>query len=78
MVRRGAWEVPAIFRLLGEAGRVPDEDLMRTFNMGIGLIVVVAPGDVDRTLGELRAVGETSARVIGEAEAGDRRVRYEA
>jgi phosphoribosylformylglycinamidine cyclo-ligase len=77
VVRRGAWDVPAIFRLLGEAGRVPDEDMMRTFNMGIGLIVVVAPGHLDRTLGELRAAGETSARVIGEADAGDRRVRYE-
>jgi phosphoribosylformylglycinamidine cyclo-ligase len=77
VVRRRAWDAPAIFRLLAEAGRVPDEDLMRTFNMGIGLIVVVAPADLDRTLGALRAAGETGARVIGETEPGDRRVRYE-
>jgi len=77
VVRRGAWEVPPVFRVLGDAGRVPDEDQMRTFNMGIGLIVVVAPGDVDRTLGTLRAAGEPGARVIGEAGPGDRRVTYE-
>jgi len=76
LVRRRAWEVPAFFRWLGDAGRVPDEDMMRTFNMGIGLIVVVAPGDLDRALDELRAAGESGARVIGETEAGDRRVRY--
>jgi phosphoribosylformylglycinamidine cyclo-ligase len=77
VVRRAAWEVPAIFRILGEAGRVPGEDLMRTFNMGIGLIAVVAPGDVDRTLDALRRAGEPGARVIGEAEPGECCVRYE-
>jgi phosphoribosylformylglycinamidine cyclo-ligase len=77
LVRRRAWEVPAFFRWLGDAGRVPDEDMMRTFNMGIGLIVVVAPGDLDRALDELRAAGEPGARVIGETERGDRRVRYD-
>jgi phosphoribosylformylglycinamidine cyclo-ligase len=77
VVRRGAWEVPPVFRVLGEAGRVPAEDQMRTFNMGIGLIVIVAPGDVDRTLGALQGAGEPGARIIGGTEPGDRRVRYE-
>jgi phosphoribosylformylglycinamidine cyclo-ligase len=76
-VDRGAWDVPALFRLLGEAGQVPDEDMRRTFNMGMGLIVVTAAADVPRALDALAGHGETGARVIGEIEPGARAVRYE-
>jgi phosphoribosylaminoimidazole (AIR) synthetase len=44
--------------------------MLRTFNMGIGLILVVAARDVDATLGALADAGEISARVIGEIVAG--------
>src|SRR5690349_21912759 len=44
-VRLGSWAVPPLFRWLQEAGKVPVEDMLRTFNMGIGLILVVAAGD---------------------------------
>ena len=77
LVRIGAWEVPPIFRWLGTAGAVPQEDMLRTFNMGIGLIVVVARSDADGVLGALREAGESSAGVIGEIVAGSEpRVRY--
>ena len=75
-VDRGAWDVPALFQLLGEAGQVPDEDMRRTFNMGMGLIVVTAAADVPRALEALAGQGETGARVIGEIEPGARAVRY--
>jgi phosphoribosylformylglycinamidine cyclo-ligase len=39
--------------------------MLRTFNMGIGLILVVAPGDADDVVGALRGNGEQDARVIG-------------
>ena len=39
--------------------------MLRTFNMGIGLILVVAAGDADAVIGALRAAGEPDARVIG-------------
>ena len=58
------------------AGGVPREDAWRTFNMGMGLLVVVAPGDVDRLLAALRDVGEAGASIVGRVVAGDRDVRY--
>ena len=76
VVRRRAWDVPPLFRFLVGAGGVPAEDAMRTFNMGIGLVLIVAPSDVDATLGELRAAGEHGARVIGTTVRGEG-IRYE-
>jgi phosphoribosylformylglycinamidine cyclo-ligase len=75
-VDRAAWEVPPLFRLLGEAGRVPEADMLRTFNMGVGLIAVVGAADAPRVLDTLAGHGEPGARVIGEIEPGDRAVRY--
>ena len=42
----GAWEIPALFRYLRRAGAVPDDDMFRTFNMGIGLAMVLSPKDL--------------------------------
>jgi len=42
VIRKGAWEVPPIFTLLQERGRVPEAELYQVFNMGIGMIAVVA------------------------------------
>jgi len=75
-VDRTSWEVPPLFRWLGEAGQVPAEDQWRSFNMGMGLILAVAEGDVDEVLGVLRSSGEAGARVVGGIEAGDPSVRY--
>ncbi|KAL6769327.1 PURM1 [Auxenochlorella protothecoides x Auxenochlorella symbiontica] len=49
-VSRGSWEVPALFQWLQEAGKVADEEMFRTFNMGVGMVIVVAPKDVDAVL----------------------------
>ena len=71
-----AWQVPAIFAWLQATGGVPDQDMRRTFNMGIGLVLVV---DRDRTawvLGQLRAAGEPGAVVIGSIEPGGSGVVY--
>jgi phosphoribosylformylglycinamidine cyclo-ligase len=69
-VRLGAWEVPALFRWLQDAGRVPQDDMLRTFNMGIGLILVVSPADADAVLGAVASAGEPGAVRIGEIAAG--------
>jgi phosphoribosylformylglycinamidine cyclo-ligase len=66
VVDRSRWEVPPLFRWLQEAGGVPDDDMMRTFNMGIGLILVVSRERAEQTVGELAARGGRDARVIGE------------
>jgi phosphoribosylformylglycinamidine cyclo-ligase len=65
-----------VFEWLQRAGNVPSDDMRRTFNMGIGLILVVSPEDTDVAMTELRAAGETSARLIGQIVPGEQRVRY--
>jgi phosphoribosylformylglycinamidine cyclo-ligase len=49
---------------------VPERDMFNTFNMGVGMAIVVAAEDADRTLSILREAGE-DAYVIGEVVAGD-------
>src|SRR3989442_299576 len=63
-VRRGSWEVPSLFRLIQKGGAVSDEEMFRTFNMGIGMVVVVAPEDLHEVEHSLERRGETSF-VIG-------------
>ncbi len=53
-----AWEMPAIFGLIGKCGSVPDSEMRKTFNLGIGLVVVVAKSAADRLLRSLEAAGE--------------------
>ena len=62
------WSRPAIFDWLQEQGNVVSQEMYRTFNCGIGMVICVAPSDVDATLAHLRQSGET-ASVIGHIEA---------
>ena len=75
-VVRTSWRVPAIFRWLGESGRVPEYDLRRALNMGIGLILVVAAKDVDAVRKDLLNAGEANSVTIGEIVKGDQDVQY--
>lgn len=61
-----AWEVPALFRLLQRLGEVEDAEMCRTFNMGIGFVMIVHPDDKEDVQEELRKLGE-DCFVIGEA-----------
>jgi phosphoribosylformylglycinamidine cyclo-ligase len=74
-IDRRAWEVPALFRFLSKAGQVPADDMYRSFNMGIGLIVACRPADADHVVEMLERQGEQPA-VIGEIVAGERAVSY--
>jgi phosphoribosylformylglycinamidine cyclo-ligase len=75
-VDRAAWRVPRLFTWLQQAGSVPDDDMLRTFNMGIGLILAVSAEDADWVLKDLRAAGESEAAVIGRIAEGGSGVRY--
>jgi phosphoribosylformylglycinamidine cyclo-ligase len=75
VVDRRAWEVPSIFTWLQQVGRVPMEDMFRTFNMGVGLILVCAPPDQGDVLAALAAAGETP-RTIGDVRSGGSGVHY--
>ena len=74
-IDRRAWEVPALFQFLGEAGQVPVGDMYRSFNMGIGLIVACRAADAARVVTLLEGQGE-APRVIGELVSGERAVSY--
>ncbi len=75
VIRKGSWPVPQVFTFIQREGRVDDPEMYRTFNMGIGMILVVAPEDNDRVAAELRSRGE-ACHWIGEIDAGDGTVRY--
>ncbi len=52
------WEVPAIFKLIQEAGEISDEEMREVFNMGVGLVFVVSKNDVETTLNSARELNE--------------------
>ena len=76
VIDRSSWEPPPIFEWLRRTGGVPDEDMLRTFNMGIGLIVACEAEDADPLVDDLAAAGEPGAIRIGRVVAGERRVEY--
>lgn len=65
-VFRSSWEVPALFQWVQEAGSVPDAEMFRTFNMGVGMVAVVPKSDVEKAL----AAG-VGAFVLGEIVEGE-------
>jgi phosphoribosylformylglycinamidine cyclo-ligase len=65
VVDRSTWQVPPIFEWLQRTGQVPDEDMLRAFNMGIGLVLIVPETAVAATIERLQAAGEANAVVIG-------------
>jgi phosphoribosylformylglycinamidine cyclo-ligase len=71
VIDRSSWTVPPIFTWLQQSGSIPDEDMLRTFNMGIGLIIVTRRGQAEPLIDELAARGGHNARVIGEVVPGE-------
>lgn len=64
---RGTWTPAPVFALIAQRGRVERAEMERTFNMGVGMVAVVAPDDVDRALAVLTA-RHVPAWVLGEVE----------
>jgi phosphoribosylformylglycinamidine cyclo-ligase len=71
-----AWSVPALFQLLQERGQIPRDEMFRAFNMGIGLVLVCAPGETERIINTLARNGEPHAVRIGFVVSGSREVIY--
>ena len=71
----GSWPILPIFSLLQEKGGVSNRDMFTTFNMGVGLVIVVAEQDTAAALEALRAAGETPY-VIGRVTEGERIVTF--
>jgi len=73
VVQRGQWEEPRIFSVIQEAGDIPDEEMEAVFNLGLGMLAVVAPQDGYRALDVVRAAGH-QAWSVGEIGEGRGRV----
>lgn len=64
-VEWGAWPEPVIFDIIRKEGGVPEEDMRRTFNLGVGLVVIVARTSVDRIMADLKSKHE-NAYIMGQ------------
>ena len=74
VIDRSAVRVLPIFDLIAATGKIPERDMFNTFNMGVGMSVVVAEADAERALAILKANGE-DAYVIGRIAEGTERIR---
>ena len=75
-IDRRAWVVPPIFQFIEARGGVAPDDMYRTFNMGIGLIIACPALEEERVVNALAGAGEPNAVRIGLVVSGDRMVRY--
>ena len=73
VIDRAAVKVLPIFDLIAKTGNIPERDMFNTYNMGVGMSIIVKAEDVDKSLEILRANGE-SAYVIGKIEASDEKI----
>jgi phosphoribosylformylglycinamidine cyclo-ligase len=71
VVHKGTWEIPPIFAFLKEKGNISEEEMLRTFNNGIGMILIVRTKETEEILGRLNSLGQ-KAFVIGEIEKTER------
>jgi len=69
VIQKGAIEIPPVFDLIAAHGKIPQRDMFNTYNMGIGMCVIVPAQEADNALHILRSSGETAA-VIGEIKSG--------
>ena len=69
----GSWEIPPIFRLMQEKGKISEHGMFNTFNMGIGMVLAVDPADVDKTMEAIRQAGD-APYVVGKIIDGEKGV----
>ena len=74
-IEKGSWNIPAIFNLIQKTGNISEHDMYNTFNMGVGMMVIVKKEDVDKALSVLAASG-VEASVIGHMVKGDHTVVF--
>lgn len=72
-INKNSYEVPAIFKLIQKQGNIPERDMYNTFNMGIGMAIIVSKEEQEKALELLSEAGET-AYVIGEVVEGNKEI----
>ena len=73
VIDRSSVKIPPIFSLLQKKGGIPERDMFNTYNMGVGMVVIVAPKDADKALEVLKKNGE-DAYVIGKVAKGEDKI----
>ncbi len=73
LIEKDSYPIPPIFSLLAKTGDIDENTMYHTYNMGIGMILAVAPADADRTMDAVRLAGETPY-VVGQIQAGQKGV----
>ncbi len=58
VIKKESWEIPAVFKFIEEKGNVPEEEMFRTFNMGIGFVVIVSEEEKEKVIELLTSKGE--------------------
>ncbi|HEU4478891.1 MAG TPA: AIR synthase-related protein, partial [Pyrinomonadaceae bacterium] len=71
-IDKGSWPVLPIFKTMQTIGNVPEHEMYRTFNMGVGMVIVMAPENLDRVSSELKRSSEVFE--IGRVVSGNREV----
>ena len=74
VIQKNAWKIPTIFKYLKAAGKVDPNTMYRTFNMGIGMVLIVAASKVNKVMLKLKTSRE-KAYIIGEVKVGPRKVK---
>lgn len=72
-IDKNSYEVPPIFKLIAERGNIPERDMYNTFNMGIGMAIIVPKNEVEKSLKILKEAGE-EAYLIGEVVTGNKEI----
>jgi len=70
-VKKNAYEVPAIFKMLAKDGNIEEQMMYNTYNMGIGMVIAVDKADADKAVATLKAASE-EAYILGEAVNGEK------
>ncbi|MDI6801630.1 MAG: phosphoribosylformylglycinamidine cyclo-ligase [Thermodesulfovibrionales bacterium] len=76
VIKDGSWNMPEIFRLIKKIGNVPDDDMKRTFNLGIGYVMVITPGDSDSVISILKNNGFEAYNIGIIEKGGQEKIRY--
>ena len=72
-IEKRAVKTPPVFTLLQEKGQIPERDMFNTFNMGVGMVLIVSADTADRALQALQDAGE-KACLIGEIDRGEDKI----
>jgi phosphoribosylformylglycinamidine cyclo-ligase len=78
ILRKGSWDIPPIFSFLKEKGKISEDEMLKTFNNGIGMILIVRPIEIEDILERLRFLGEKAFAIgeIGKAEREQEKIEF--